>query len=261
MDRSFLSKPEVIAASRAFVCVRLATYEDAAEAAFLKALFVGRSGEVENSVFCVLGPDGKERLTKAGRSPRHFFADAGEMAQALRRIAAARPGRLPGDGSPPGLPTVASVRLALDVAACDNQPLAIVVGPDGVRQKLEATLAEFAWRDDFIGRFTYAAAAGADDLKQVEGSAPGAGVLVVQHDQFGLSGKVLCQLGPEASSAQIAKAMRASLERYHRYAKTFKNHVDAGHRLGIFWETTIPVTDPMERNARERGKLKAGKKE
>ena len=42
MDRSFLSRPEVIAASEAFVCVRLTSYENADEMAFLKDMFVGR---------------------------------------------------------------------------------------------------------------------------------------------------------------------------------------------------------------------------
>ena len=40
MDKSFLSQSEVIAASRKFVCIRLATYENAEEAKFLKSISV-----------------------------------------------------------------------------------------------------------------------------------------------------------------------------------------------------------------------------
>src|SRR5438105_2199740 len=116
MDRSFLSQPEVVAASRRFVCVRLATYEDKDEGEYLKAFGAGRGGELENTVFTILSPDAKRRLVRAGRTARQVFADAGEMAEAMGRIA----GRFeptPADG-PPALPKVANVRLALDVAAC-----------------------------------------------------------------------------------------------------------------------------------------------
>ena len=42
MDRSFLSDSAIIEASREFVCVRLATYEDKDEGKFLEATFRGR---------------------------------------------------------------------------------------------------------------------------------------------------------------------------------------------------------------------------
>ena len=63
----------MVTASRAFVCVRPATYESATEGKLLLSLFRGRLGNLENSVFALLGPDGKERLTKTGRSPGMVF--------------------------------------------------------------------------------------------------------------------------------------------------------------------------------------------
>ena len=39
MDRSFLADQDVIAASRKFVCIRLATYENADENEVLKGVF------------------------------------------------------------------------------------------------------------------------------------------------------------------------------------------------------------------------------
>ena len=61
MDRSYLSNKEVIEASRDFVCIRLATYENVAEAKILKSIFTGRSGELENTTFVLLAPDGNRR--------------------------------------------------------------------------------------------------------------------------------------------------------------------------------------------------------
>src|SRR5271165_4360486 len=109
MDRSFLSQPLVVAASRAFVCARLATYEDKEEAAFLKGLLRTRSGELENSVFTILAPDGKKKLTTAGRGPRRLYADAEEMAADLDRLARL----LEPKAELSTLPVVANVRLAV----------------------------------------------------------------------------------------------------------------------------------------------------
>ncbi|MBY0231652.1 MAG: thioredoxin family protein [Gemmataceae bacterium] len=57
MDRSFLSRPEVVKASRSHVCGRLATYEDEVEGFFLWSLAKTGSGKLENSVFAILAPD------------------------------------------------------------------------------------------------------------------------------------------------------------------------------------------------------------
>ena len=67
MDRSLWSDPLVIDASRKFVCVRLATYEDAVEGKLLEGIYRGRSGQLENTVFVMLAPDGKTRLSASGR--------------------------------------------------------------------------------------------------------------------------------------------------------------------------------------------------
>ena len=253
MDRSFLSQPEVIAASRSFVCVRLATYEDKAEGAFLKAFDVTRSGELENTVFAVLSPDGKRRLARASRGADHTFGDASNMAATMRRIAAGYAGK--GTGGPPAeLPRVANVRLAINVAACDNQPLVLVFGPDArARKDLEKRLAALAWSDRFIGQFVYVSASAARELADVEGAVARAGVLVVQPDKFGLKGKLLAQTAA-ATRDDLVRCLAEGARRYQRTEKTFAGHVREGHRKGVFWETVLPVTDPMEQRARERGR-------
>ncbi len=252
MDRSFLSRAEVVAASRAFVCVRLTTYEDEAEGKFLKSFEVTRSGELENTVFTILSPDGRRQLARASRSARHTFGDADRMAEAMRRIARQYPGKPPADGPGPELPRVANVRLALDVAACDNRPLVVLYAPEEKgRRDLETRLASLAWRPEFLGRFIYVTATAAGDLAAIEGVRAEAGVILVQPDTFGRKGKVLAQAG---AAADLAGALKAGAARYRGAEKSFGSHVRAGHRLGVFWETVIPVTDPMEQRARERGR-------
>ena len=63
MDRSYLSLNPVVQASRRFVCIRTLTYEDAEERDFQRALFIGGSGDVENTSFCFLSPDAKQKIS------------------------------------------------------------------------------------------------------------------------------------------------------------------------------------------------------
>ena len=254
MDRSFLSQPDVIAASRSFVCVRLATYEDEKEGAFLKAFHVTRSGELENTVFAILSPDGKRQLARASRGADHTFGDAARMAETMTRIAGAYAVKHAG-GPPPELPKVANVRLAIDVAACDNQPLVLVFSPDAkVRQDLEERLAALAWSDQFLGRFVYASASAAGELADIEGAKAEAGILVIQSDKFGLKGQVLTRAAAAIPQEELIACLQEGARLYHREEKTFTGHVREGHQKGVFWETVLPVTDPMEQPARERGR-------
>lgn len=252
MDRSFLFQPQVIAASRNFVCVRLATYEDEAEASFLKAFTSTKSGELENSVFGILAPDGKQKLIRSGRSPKGAFAGPAEMADTMTKIAAKYPGR-PTVGAAP-LPLVASVKLGVNVAAADNQLLVIVVGKNAAeRRPLEDKLASLVWEDEFVGRFVFASGT-PDDLATVEGKKRETGLLIVEPERFGRTAKVVSSLPADASAVRIAVDLRNATTQFKRIDKTFLNHVRFGQSQGVFWEPRVPVTDPMEINARERGK-------
>jgi hypothetical protein len=247
MDRSFLSRPAVIDASRAYVCVRLATYEDEKEAEFLKGLVKTRSGELENSSFAILDSDGKKKLTRSGRGPRRLYADADELAQDLDRLA--KP--FAEKATPAALPVVANVRLALDIAAADNLPLVILVREG---KALRDSVASLAWGKEFVGRFTFVVADSDKDLGRVSGTKPKAGLLVVEPDQFGLAGKVLAQASAEASPAEVRVALRKGVESFARKPVADRSHIRQGREANVFWKTPIPVTDPEEAQARRKGR-------
>jgi hypothetical protein len=251
MDRSFLSQAAVIEASRQFVCVRLLTYENEEEGIFLKSLFRTRSGELENTVFAVLAPDGKRVLVAAHRSARHEFSDAGELADSLNRVA--RPFTDRKERRERALPLVANVRLALNVAACDSRPLVVILAEEApARKRLEGTLVELAWSDRFIGQFVYVAAASTKDLSAIRGLEPGSGVIVVEPGRYGVDGKVLAQAAASASRDQLARVLREAAAACRPQTKSYPAHIQDGREQKIFWETATPVTDPMERRARER---------
>src|SRR4051812_42803830 len=129
MDRSFLSQPEVIAASRQFVCIRTATYEDAEEAKILATMIRTGSGQLENTVFAILTPEASRHLVQPGRSPHWAFRTSADMAAGMKKISAQYAAEA-GPVSSAALPKIASFRLALDVAACDSQPLVAMVADD-----------------------------------------------------------------------------------------------------------------------------------
>lgn len=255
MDRSFLSQPNVIAAAQPFVCIRLTTYEDKKEGAFLKSFHVTGSGELENTVFAILSPDGKRPLVRASRSARDTFGDADQMAVALTRIAHDYEAKSRAGQGLPALPLVANVRLAVDVAACDHRPLVVLYAPrhDDL-ERLEAQLTPLAWSDDFLGRFIYVRASQPKELEMVSGVSVPTGVLIVQPDRFGQHGNVLTQVAAAAPANKLVQCLQEGLEKHQPESESFRVHVRAGHEQGIFWQTVIPVTDPMERRAREQGR-------
>ena len=120
---------------------------------------------------------------------------------------------------------------------------------EAARAKLKELMAKLAWSDEFVGRFIYATAT-AKELIAVEGVKIESGLAVIRPDKFGQKGSVLAQ----TNSEQFGETLRKALSDFKPDAKTFQSHVREGQRQGVFWETQIPVTDPMERAARERGK-------
>ncbi|MDF1702703.1 MAG: thioredoxin family protein [Planctomycetota bacterium] len=239
----------MIAASRKFVCVRLLTYECAAEEGFLEGIFLGRSGDLENTTFAVLAPDGKKRLSKAGRGPKmaygHGARGVAAMAADMEKIAKKYPGKKDALKAAP-LPLVEDVRRAVNVSACDNQPLVVVLGRDEKQQQeLETRLAPLAWADTNVGAFLYVSTTSSKDLAALAKTKAAPGYLVVQPDAYGQKGQGIVQL----PAAATAKTIQAALDKARKQFKPLdkahhRDHVRKGKRDGVNWETEIPVTDP-----------------
>lgn len=222
-DRSFLSQPEVIAASRNWICIRLATYESAKEAMLLEGIFRGRSGQLENTVFALLSPDASQLLAPAGRDPGRLYADAAAMADSLNSLAVSYPGRSTATSE---LPRLADLRLGLNVAACDGVPLVVVTSVAA-----EARLAPAAWSAENLGRAVYVRDA-------LQGYPDGAYLMVP--DSFGLKAERVVPLAADISAAGLSK----QLAPWREPPKDTRAHMQEGHARGIRWETKVPVTDP-----------------
>lgn len=255
-----------MAASRGLICVRLATYESQAEADLLTSIFLPPSGQLENTTFALLAPDGKTRLGRAGRGPQWMVGrgpggrrgpsrgrggpsaggpagDAQALADLLKKTAAAHPGTR----APKALPQSLDFRRALNVAACDNQPLVVIaVKNDARRKALEGRVAKLAWSERFVGRFQYAVVEDRGDLDVLTDAPRADGVWVVQPGTYGLKGRVLSSVAATADDAALEAHLDQADRSFNREAPSGgqRSHVRTGQREGIRWEPEIEVTDP-----------------
>ncbi|MEL6712872.1 MAG: hypothetical protein AAFP86_03820 [Planctomycetota bacterium] len=231
-----LSAPEVVAASRAFVCVRPQTYESEAEAKILSYVFSGRSG-LENTSFALLDPAGK-KISRGGRSATMAFGSTERFTEALEETAARY---APKAKAIEALPTLRDLRLALNVAAADMRPLVVVRGKGAAETKrLTAAVAELAWGDELVGTSHYVVLV---RETEVSGLTPERGISVVQPDPYGLGGEVLFHAPPTTEAKALAKGLAETVGAYEVEAREHDAHVREARRRGITWESEIPVTD------------------
>lgn len=245
MDRSFLSRPEVVKASRDFICIRAMTYESAEEAKILEKLW--GHGKLQNTVFTIMSPEAKP-LFRGRRTPHELFRSPAQLAQYMYKVSRYYTSK---SGSNE-LPLVDSLRLGLNVAACDHLPVAIVVGStDSQRKELEAKLAKLSWSDKFIGKLTYVSSTPKEVRKRL-GKNYSNGFLFAMPDQFGTTASVVTNLGSSATDGDLERAMQKTITQRPQTSKSHHLHVMEGKRLGVNWQTAIPVTDPHALRARAR---------
>ncbi len=223
----------MIDASRAFICIRPATYENAAEVKYLEGIFKGRAGTLENTVFALLTPDGKTYLARPGRSPQFAFRGPTEMAEAMQQIAK----KYPSQGEPTAVPAMHDFRLSLNTAACDSMPLVVAVGGG------EAQLATLAWSAELLGKYAYAPISTEAELQRA-GIAAKPGIYAIEPDAFGQKGAVLAQWPLTADTTTLTKGLLEAQKRHKGEGKDPRQHISQGTQLGVIWKSLLPNTDP-----------------
>ncbi len=255
MDGSFLSDERVVAASRDFVCIRLATYEDKEEAEFMSGVFRSRSGVLENTTFGILSPDGKRNLVAPGRGPMHAFRDATSMANRMNLIALQHPGAKQSRWTDQQLPVMKSVDVALNVAACDNLPVLITFAQSEKRlAEINKSAVASTWNDEGAGQFVCASTTDVAKLKPIPGVEGSEGLLVVEPGPYGLSGKILCELRGKESPIELRQELLAAVTSFTRVAPQYTAHIQLGIKLGFDWESAVPETDQQSIRAKERAR-------
>lgn len=209
------------------------------------------NGRFANTAFCLLAPDGKERLSRSGRSPLQAFSrrgsrggDTGVQGQltvaAMEKIA--RHYKPTGDVASPVVQDFHSFRQALNVASGDQRLLLFVAAPEDDQDEIRKTLSPVMGDAEVVGRFHVDFSNKGDEKwsDSVRGvkSKSKPSLLVIQSDKFGQQGKVVKQLPADATAEQIKSALLSSNQRFARTEKrkVYGAHVEAGRRAGVYFE-------------------------
>ena len=252
MDRRFLSDVQVIKVSRDFVCIRTATYEDKTEATYLKTMFLGRAGgDLRNFGFCILSPDGKRQLRRSNRGPNFVYKNSQAMAADLRQIARQYSARATDEKVNPAVPRMKSVRLGINVASCDGLPSVVVFGK-GQREvdRLNSKLRGVIWDAALAGKFIYSSTTKSSDLKIIAGATRKSGILVIEPDVYGMTGRLIKMIDASVSQEDLKSDLVDAADTFTRRSKTHGLHVRNGRRDGKMWKTEVPV--PNRVRARRR---------
>lgn len=228
------------------MCIRLSTYEDSEEAKFLRKVY---GGEIANTVFAILTPDAKTKLSRASRGPR--FRGSGAMTEFLKEtIASSYPEAPRARWSDPSLPEIKNLELALNVASCDYTPVILAVAKSGERlEELRSQLLKVAWDQQLAGQFAFASSSGGSELRAVQGIGDQEGLFVLAPDAYGLSAKILLKFDDVPSASE--ELLKIATD-YEPGEKNHGSHVRMGVALGLKWNTEIPVTDMQFVRATER---------
>lgn len=219
--------------------MRPQTYEDVAEAEFLNGLYLSRDKTAVNTVFCVLEPDGKSRLTRAARSPLQQFSDPAAFATFLNKTFEP----YAGEAKPiAALPVVDSLALGINVASCDSAPLVVLRAENQDELAgLEAKVTALAWAPEHLARQHFVVLSA--DAEIPEGLELEPGLNVLESGAFGLTAKLLAHAPADADATELAAALELGRAAHDPAPKEQREHTRNARKLGIEWESEIPVPD------------------
>ena len=242
MSNRVFGDANFVEATRQFVCVRPDTYESKDNQAKIRILLGGR---MENTAFCLLSPDGQERLSGTGRG---VTRDVGG-AQGLDRVALQY--RSKGNSKDAYVPDFNSVRMAMNIASADSRVLVMIVAPDEKIGEVEKKMRTVAWDDQIIGRFHFDLETDSAQLAKplsAEPSKVASGVYVIRPGEFGVNGTVMSRLELDTPNDQIITQLVKANAEYAKTTprKTYQAHVNKGHREGYYFEMQMPFGEDRD---------------
>lgn len=201
----------------------------------------------------LLDPSGERALSRGGRSPSMVFGDKDNFVAQLKKHA----GSYEAKKADPGLPTVANLRLGINVAASDGLPLVAVVEKTGRdRKQLTDALAEVYQQEVLAGQAHFVVLEDDEALRTFDGFEQGRKLYVLQPDTFARNAKVITTFS--AGEKKLAAKLQIALTSGRINKASRRDHVRQGRRAGISWKSAIPVTDGAA-NARE-GESRRGRR-
>ena len=234
------SDPDVIKASRKFICVRIDSYESEENQKIVRSHLGGR---FENTAFCVIAPDGKERLTRSGRGPQHISRDFDDIAAIADRY------KSRGDILDSHIPDFNSFALALNVSSADQKILLLIAGDEDEIVAAGKRIRSVVWNKNVMGRFNYDFESDSSSWTgPLSSKSKGSGFHLIRPGEFGLEGKIVMSLSLNASNSNLLKAMVVANRDYAKSTKKkiYSSHVVEGRRQGKRIEMAVPFGEDRD---------------
>ena len=234
------SDPDVIKASRKFICVRIDSYESEENQKIVRSHLGGR---FENTAFCVIAPDGKERLTRSGRGPQHISRDFDDIAAIADRY------KSRGDILNSHIPDFNSFALALNVSSADQKILLLIAGDEDEIVVAGKRIRSVVWNKNVMGRFNYDFESDSSSWTgPLSSKSKGSGFHLIRPGAFGLEGKIVMSLSLNASNSNLLKAMVVANRDYAKSTKKkiYSSHVVEGRRQGKRIEMAVPFGEDRD---------------
>ncbi|MDP0492461.1 MAG: hypothetical protein Q7Q71_15550 [Verrucomicrobiota bacterium JB023] len=246
------SQKEFIAASRSFVCVRLESYESKEHQDLVRRFLDGRFA---NTAFCLLSPDGEEKLSRSGRSPSVLLRSRWRTSEDQPTLDAtveemqtvARKFKKRGEDREQILQDFHSFRQALNVASGDQR---LLIAVSERSEETDARLKEVLNGKECLGRFhlDFLTAKDEEWMKRIEGKQSDAGIFIIRADRFGQKGSVMKRLKLDTSANRLRETLvecnrdfAGSEER-----KIYGDHVREGRRMSISFENAMPYGEDRD---------------
>lgn len=233
---SLFSQKDFIKASADYVCVRLGTYESKEHQDLVRDLL---KGTFQNTAFVVFAPDGKTKLTRSGRVPKHAFGDntISEMSEIVSEY------KQKGTSEDAVMQDFNSFKQSLNVASADQRLLVLTVASDRQKEDALSKVQQIFVDEELKGRFHFDTIGEVDKdwTKNVKSSKSTEGYYIVRSDTFGQKGEVMKSLPLKSNVESIKEALLAANAVYAKseVRKSYNEHVKEGRKEGIEFRNTM----------------------
>ncbi len=208
----------------------------------------GGGGEIglRNTTFALLDPSGENALGRTGRSPQMVYKDVASFASNLYLLAKKFEPEVEGKA----LPLMPSLRLGLNIAACDGLPLVAIIEDESSEwEEVFVNLVHLSQTDSLSGQAHYVLLKDTKGIDNLKGYRPDNFVYVLLPDSFGVSGEVVATFpDKEALSLVALEAAFNMAQMPKKVLSDSRQHVRQGKRKGITWESQLPRADGSARS-------------
>jgi hypothetical protein len=206
----------------------------------------GGGGELRNTTFALLDPSGEKALARTGRSPQMVYKNIDSFAVNLASLA----NKFESKVEIKSLPLIPSLRLGLNIAACDGIPLVVIINNESRKwKKLFSNLVNLSQTDSLSGQAHYVLLKDTKEIENLKDYKSDNFVYILKPDSFGITGRVVAAFRDKEDLSSVALGTAFDTARISKkILSDSRQHVRQGRRKGITWESQMPRADGNARS-------------